>query len=70
MKFFPVNEHKFERIARVAVGVGVLSLTVVGPKTMWGLLGLVPIATGLSGSCLLYTLLGISTRGKSSESAG
>jgi hypothetical protein len=46
---------------RVVLGVGALSLTVVGPQTMWGLLGLVPLATALLGSCPLYTLLGIST---------
>lgn len=43
------------------VGLGLLSLTVVGPKTLWGLVGLVPLLTGLLGSCPLYTVVGFST---------
>jgi hypothetical protein len=62
-KIFPKNEHPMERIARVAIGLGLLSLVFVGPKTSWGFLGLMPIATGLLGSCPAYTLLGISTCG-------
>lgn len=57
----PKNEHPIERILRVAVGVALLSLVFVGPKTPWGWIGLVPIATGLLGSCPLYTLFGLST---------
>ena len=58
---FPTNEHTLERVLRVLVGLGILSLTFLGPKTPWGFLGLVPLATGLLGSCPLYTLLGFST---------
>lgn len=58
---FPTNEHVLERVLRILVGLGVLSLTFLGPKTPWGFLGLVPLATGLLGSCPLYTLLGFST---------
>ncbi|MFO0615760.1 MAG: DUF2892 domain-containing protein [Polyangiaceae bacterium] len=61
MSVFPRNEHTVERVLRVLVGLAVLSLFVVGPKTPWALLGLVPLATGLIGSCPLYTLFGIST---------
>ena len=38
-----------------------LSLVVVGPKTLWGLIGLVPLLTGLAGSCPLYSLFGLNT---------
>jgi hypothetical protein len=61
MKFFPQNEHIAERIIRMIVGVGILSLFFVGPKSPWALLGLVPLVTGAVGSCPLYTLFGIST---------
>jgi hypothetical protein len=57
----PVNEHPAERVVRVLVGLCVLSLAFVGPATPLGFLGLIPIATGLLGSCPLYTLLGLST---------
>ena len=60
-KLFPTNEHPYERVARVLLGVGVLSLAFIGPKTPFGYLGIVPIATGLLGSCPLYTLFGFST---------
>jgi hypothetical protein len=60
-KLFPSNEHSIERVIRVVAGLGVLSLTVVGPQSMWGLLGLIPLATGALGSCPLYTIFGIST---------
>jgi hypothetical protein len=60
-KALPVNEHNIERVVRVLLGIGLLSLVFIGPKTLWGLIGLVPLATGLIGSCPLYTVLGIST---------
>lgn len=59
--FFSVNEHPIERGLRVAVGLVAISLVFVGPKSYWGLLGLVPLATGLLGSCPLYSILGINT---------
>ena len=60
-KLLPSNEHPLERVLRVILGLGLLSLAFIGPKTSWGYLGLVPLATGLLGSCPLYTLLGLST---------
>jgi len=60
-KLFPRNEHVAERAVRVVVGLVLLALAFVGPKTPWGFLGIVPLATGLLGSCPLYTLFGIST---------
>ncbi len=56
-----VNEGTADRVVRVVVGVVLLSLTVVGPHTLWGLVGLVPLATGVIGVCPAYTLLGIRT---------
>jgi len=55
------NEGTVDRILRVVAGLGVLSLAFVGPQSAWGYLGLIPLATGLIGSCPAYTLLGIST---------
>lgn len=60
-KLLPTNEHNIERVLRVLLGAGLLSLTVVGPQTMWGLVGVVPLLTGLLGSCPLYTVFGFST---------
>ena len=55
------NESSIDRLLRVVLGIVLLSLVVVGPKSMWGLLGIVPLATGLVGFCPLYRVLGIST---------
>lgn len=55
------NEGTIDRVVRTLVGIALLSLAFVGPKTLWGYVGLVPLATGLLGWCPLYTLLGIST---------
>ncbi len=60
-KVLPKNESKIERTIRVLLGLGLLSLVFVGPQTPWGWIGIVPLVTGLIGSCPLYTVLGIST---------
>ena len=58
---FPRNEHTVERVLRVVIGVGLLSLVWIGPQTPWGWVGLVPLLTGLVGSCPLYRMFGFST---------
>ncbi len=60
-KILPRNEHTVERAVRVAIGIGLLAIAFVGPKTPWGYLGIIPLVTGLLGSCPLYTLFGFST---------
>ena len=55
------NEGGIDRALRVIVGLAVLALAFVGPKTPWGYVGLVPLLTGLVGFCPLYALLGINT---------
>lgn len=55
------NEGTIDRVLRVIVGLVLLSLVFVGPQTMWGLIGIVPLATGLIGYCPAYSLLGIRT---------
>ncbi len=55
------NENTIDRAVRVVIGLVLLALVVAGPKTPWGLIGLVPLATGLVGFCPLYRLVGIST---------
>lgn len=55
------NEGTIDRALRVIVGLVLLSLVFVGPQTMWGLIGIVPLVTGLIGICPLYSILGINT---------
>ena len=55
------NIHNFERIARILIGFVLLSMAFWGPKNMWFLLGVIPLATGLIGWCPPYALIGINT---------
>jgi hypothetical protein len=55
------NIGKVERVVRILVGVGVLSLAFVGPRAPWAYLGILPLVSGLVGWCPPYALLGIST---------
>lgn len=56
-----INEAGWDRTLRIVIGLVAISLVFIGPKTMWGLLGIIPLATGVTGSCPLYSLLGVST---------
>jgi hypothetical protein len=53
-----MNVGKWDRVIRVALGIGILMFL---PRTTWALLGLVPLATGMIGYCPLYRLFGWST---------
>lgn len=55
------NVGGIDRALRIIVGLGLLSLIFVGPKTMWGLVGLVPLITGVFSFCPAYTILGVKT---------
>ena len=50
-----------ERLIRIIVGLALIAIVFVGPKTVWGWIGVVPLLTGLIGWCPPYKLLGINT---------
>lgn len=56
-----LNEHTVDRAIRIVLGIALLSLTVVGPKSLYGLIGIVPLVTGIVGFCPLYRIIGVST---------
>ncbi len=56
------NIGDVERGVRVVVGLGILSLAFIGPKSPWAYLGLLPVLTGAIGWCPPYSWFGISTR--------
>jgi len=58
---FQNNVGGIDKILRIVVGLGLLSLIFIGPKTWWGLIGLIPLGTALLGNCPLYSILGVST---------
>ena len=57
----PRNEGAIDRVLRVVVGLVVLSLVFIGPKTPLGWIGLLPLITGLVGFCPAYALFGLRT---------
>lgn len=58
-----VNVGKADRFVRVVAGLAILSLFffLEGGERYWGLIGLLPLATGLFRFCPAYSILGIST---------
>ena len=58
-----VNTGRADRAIRFVIGVILLGLygATAPPIRYVTLLGLIPLATGLSGFCPLYRLLGVST---------
>lgn len=57
----PRNEGTLDRALRILLGLILLSLVFIGPQTLWGLIGLVPLATGIMGYCPVYKILGLNT---------
>nr|WP_309577235.1 DUF2892 domain-containing protein [Moraxella osloensis] len=55
-----VNEGKLDRTVRIVLGLVIIGLGFYY-QSWWGAVGLLPLLTGLSGFCALYTLLGINT---------
>jgi len=55
------NVGTVDRIARIILGVALISLVFVGPKSAWGWIGLIPLLTGLLSWCPAYRLVGINT---------
>lgn len=55
------NVGSIDKVLRIVVGLALISLVFIGPKTLWGLVGLVPLLTAIFGFCPAYALLGIRT---------
>lgn len=55
------NVGGYDRWLRIVVGVIIVSFTIVGPQSVWGWVGVIPMLTGFLGYCPVYTLFGINT---------
>ncbi|CDO37041.1 MULTISPECIES: YgaP family membrane protein [Novosphingobium] len=58
---FKTNVGTMDRLGRIVLGIILIALVFVGPKTDWGWVGLVPLMTGLFSTCPLYSMFGIRT---------
>jgi len=58
---FTKNVGSLDRTLRIIIGLVLLSLVFVGPQTLWGLVGLILIATGFMNFCPIYRILGKNT---------
>jgi hypothetical protein len=61
---FANNVGSADRVFRILLGIALISLVFVGPQTLWGWIGVVPLLTGLFSTCPLYAMLGINTCAK------
>jgi hypothetical protein len=57
------NVGGIDKIVRITAGLGLLAFALLSdsPARWWGLVGLVPLATGVFGFCPFYPLVGINT---------
>lgn len=55
------NVGSLDKVVRIVVGLGLLSLVFVGPRTPWGWIGLVPLLTAFVGVCPFYVPCRIDT---------
>lgn len=61
---FKRNVGTIDRAVRIVVGVVLLALFFIFPDASWRywtLIGIIPLVTGLTSRCPLYSVLGIST---------
>lgn len=58
-----INVGLTDRAIRIAVGIVLIALALIWPRTAWGWLGLLPLVSGLFRVCPFYRALGINTCG-------
>jgi hypothetical protein len=55
------NEGNIDRAVRIGAGLGMIGLHLGGVLGPWAWIGMIPLLTGLAGTCPLYKLFGINT---------
>lgn len=55
------NVGGIDRALRIVIGLGLIGLAATGRVGIWGWIGVLPLFTGLFGTCPLYRLLGVNT---------
>ena len=57
------NVGSLDRAARVIISLGLVATAYAGALGPWAWIGVVPLVTGIVGTCPLYKALGIDTCG-------
>ena len=55
------NVGGIDRLARVALGMALIAMTLTGFIGVWGWVGLVPLLTAVFSTCPVYSILGVRT---------
>lgn len=55
------NVGGIDRALRIVIGLVLIGLVATGRVGIWGWIGVLPLFTGLFGTCPLYRLIGVNT---------
>ncbi|MBF0588264.1 MAG: DUF2892 domain-containing protein [Magnetococcales bacterium] len=55
------NVGGIDKILRIVIGAALITMVFVGPQTVYGWVGVVPLLTGLINFCPLYPIIGLNT---------
>jgi hypothetical protein len=55
------NIGVLDQALRLGVGTALVTMWIFGPIGWWGILGFLPLVTGLTRVCPIYPLFGLST---------
>ena len=58
---FKTNVGGIDRVLRIAAGLVLIGLTLMGTIGPWGWIGVVLLATGVLSTCPLYSIIGLNT---------
>jgi hypothetical protein len=55
------NVGNLDRTLRIIGGIALIALAATGTIGVWGYIGVVPLLTGLMGTCPAYSIFGINS---------
>ena len=58
---FKTNVGGIDRVLRISIGALLVVFAALGLIGVWGWVGVVPLLTGLTRRCPLYSLIGLNT---------
>jgi hypothetical protein len=65
-----VNEGTIDKTIRITAGLAIIIGVGLVMHSWWGVIGIVPLATGIASRCPMYSVLGISTCKKTESKKG